>query len=501
MNRTPPLWILAATLATATAAAPAMVTAQTVPTSAVDATPSSPESVLDSILTTPPTSRAHWGVAVYDLVTGDPVLLHNPDRLFTPASTMKLVTATAALDLLGPEYRFETSVEATIDGDGRTDRLVVHGGGDPSLATPFYDDPLAPLDSLADSLAAAGLRHVAGPLIIDQSRFDSVRVHPAWENFDLDWYYAAPVAPFSVMESAWEVVMTPGAVGEPATVDVPHGRELLGLDARVRTVPGHERWDDVLRRFPDADSLLLRGTIGAGVGPDTSWIAQTRPGRTAGRAFRAALERAGIVVDGPVEATNNQQPTTTAQPEGEREVRAVWRSPPLEAIIHVALERSDNWITEQVLKTLAATMLGQGDWSGGTNLVQQYLTERVGVPEGAVYMRDGSGLTPQGLLTPDAVVQVLRHAASRPWSPAFREALARPGETGSTLEDRLLQYKDRVLGKTGTLSHVNALSGYLTTRNGRTLVFSILNNGSNRPSWETQPALDRIVESLLESGS
>lgn len=495
MRRISPAWILAAILL---AAVP--VAAQTPRPGAADDSVATPRAVLDSILTTPPTSRAHWGVAVYDLVTGDPVLLHSPDRLFTSASTMKLVTMTAALDLLGPDYRFETTVETTIDGDGRTDRLVVHGAGDPSLGRPFHDNPLAPLDSLADSLAAPGLRHVAGPLVIDQSRFDSVEVHPAWENFDLDWYYAAPVAPFAVMESAWEVVMTPGSAGEPARVDVPWGRELLGLDARVRTVAGHDDWDDVLRRLPDADSLVLRGTIGVAAGPDTSWIAQTRPGRTAGRALRSALERAGIEVDGPV-VVRFGRPTTTVPPVGEGTLRVIWRSPPLEAIIHVALERSDNWITEQVLKTLAATLLGQGDWSGGTDLVERYLTERVGVPAGAVYIRDGSGLTPQGLLTPDAVVQVLRHAASRPWSPAFREALARPGELGSTLEDRLLRYGDRVLGKTGTLRHVNALSGYLTTRDGRTLVFSILSNGSGRPSWETQPALDRIVESLLESGS
>ena len=462
----------------------------------------SPRAVLDSILATPPLSRAHWGVAAYDLADGAPVLVYNEHRLFIAASTMKLVTAAAALDLLGTGYRFETAVEAVVDTAGRARQLIVRGGGDPSLGAPFHADPLAPLDSLADSLTAAGLARVDGPIVIDQSRFDSVLVHPAWEGFDLDWYYAAPVAPFAVMRGAWEVVVRPGRVGEVARVEVPYGGTLLELDARIRTVPGDDDWDDVLRRFADTDSLRLRGTIGAGAGPDTSWIAQTRPGRTAGRALRRALERAGIEVDGPV-VVRHAAPEASDEPGsgGASKLRILWRSPPLDTIIRVALERSDNWVTEQVLKSLAATLLGRGDWSDGTDLVERYLTETVGAPADAVYMRDGSGLTPQGLLTPDAVATLLRHAAERPWGPAFRAALAQPGERGSTLDDRLLDHPGRVDAKTGTLRHVNALSGYLVTRDGLTRVFSILSNGAGRPSWEVQAAVDRIVESLLESGS
>ncbi|MDX1674258.1 MAG: D-alanyl-D-alanine carboxypeptidase, partial [Longimicrobiales bacterium] len=103
---------------------------------------STPAAVLDSILRTPPLSRAHWGVAVHDLATGRPLLLHNADRLFTAASTMKLVTAAAALDLLGPDYRFRTVARASVDELGRADSLVVRGGGDPTLGAPFHDDPL-----------------------------------------------------------------------------------------------------------------------------------------------------------------------------------------------------------------------------------------------------------------------------------------------------------------------------------------------------------------------
>ncbi len=490
-------WLLVPVLACAPMPGPEELTAQSV--RVPDPGARSPAEVLDSILTTPPLDRAHWGVTALDLSTGEPVLRHGGRRLFIAASTMKLVTAAAALDLLGPDYRFETAIEAEIDEAGRASRLRVIGGGDPSLGSPFHEHPLAPLDSLADSLATAGLREVAGPVIVDQSRFDSVLVHPAWETFDLDWYYAAPVAPFAVMGAAIEVVVAPAAPGAPARVTLPHAAELVTVDARIRTVPGTDDWNDRLRRPPERDSLVLRGTIGAGAGPDTSWIAQTDPGRTAGRALVRALGREGIPVSGPVEV--RYRPDADAASPGGRPIRVVWRSPPLDAIIRVTLEQSDNWVTEQVLKTLAATLRGQGDWPGATHLAERYLTERVGIERNAVYMRDGSGLTHQGLLSPDAVVTLLRYAAGRPWGEAFRHALASPGEPESTLEDRLLEQAGRVQAKTGTLRHVNALSGFARTLDGRELVFCILSNGSGQPSWRMQPALDRILESLIESGS
>ncbi len=476
--------------------ATAALTASPTAATAQAATPTSPAAVLDSVITTPPLHRAHWGVAVHDLATGEPVLRHNADRLFSAASTMKLVTAAAALDLLGPDFRFRTGVVGTWGPDGRADALHVIGGGDPSMTDAFYDDPLAPLDSLADSLAAAGLRRVAA-LVIDQSRFDSAAVFPAWETFDLDWYYAAPVAPFAVMAAATEIIVIPGARGELARVVVPHAKGLVGIDAGIRTVAGNADWDDVLRRLPDADSLVLRGTIGEGAGPDTSWIAQSRPGQVAGLAFRRALERAGIEVEGPVVVRY-----TPGQDADGPDARWVfWESPPLMEIMRVALERSENWTTEQVVKTMAARLVGLGTWSGGRMMVGRFLTRSVGMDEDAFYLRDASGLTPQGLLTPAAVTALLRWMADQPWSDACRDALARPGEPESTLNDRLLRYEDRIIAKTGTLRHVNALSGYLETRDGRTLVFSVLSNGSGQPSWQVQPAVDRIVESLLESGS
>lgn len=464
------------------------------------------QAVVDGVVDTPPLDRVHWGIAVLDARTGRPLLRRDARRLFIPASNMKLVTAAAAMELLGPDHRFTTTVVAWVDPDGTADSLVVAGSGDPSLGKPFHDPPLAPLDSLADSLAAAGLRAVAGPVVIDQSRFDSVLVHPAWETFDLDWYYAAPVAPFAITEAAHEVVITPGAAGAPARVELPFAAGLVRLDARVRTVPGGQPWDDALRRLPP-DSLVLRGGIGAAAGPDTSWIAQTDPGRTAGTALADALEAAGIPVAGPVGVHYRALSPIRPSGDGDRpaqprhEIRVTWRSPPLEEIIPLVLERSDNWIAEQLLKALGAENAGIGSWDTGSHVLERYLTERVGIEPGAAYVRDGSGLTAQNLLAPDALTALLLHVGQQPWAATFRAAMVQPGEEEGTLEDRLPRLREQVWAKTGTIRHVNALSGFVRTADGRELVFSILSNASGRPSAEVRRAIDRIVQALIEHGS
>ena len=489
---------------------PAMAPAPT-PALADPGDPHGTRAVIDSVTSAAPLHRTHWGVLAV-AADGTRLVELNADKLFITASNLKVVSTAAALDLLGPDYRFRTVVEApwarapaaqdevSTEPEGVASALVVRGSGDPSFSEFFHgDDPLAPLDALADSLAAAGLRRVDGPVLIDQSRYDSLRVHPAWEHGDLDWYYAAPVAPFAVMEGAIPVVMRPGAPGERADVDVLAPDGLFGVDAAVLTAADSGRWNDALRRVPGTDSLVLRGFMGPGVAADTSWIAQDDPGRVAGRALVMALERAGIAVTGSVRVTYDAAEARAAA--AGPGARVAWESPPLLEMIWLPLERSDNWVAEQLLRTIGVERAGQGSWSAATEVVERWLVDGVGLDSTAVYLRDGSGLSAQNLLTPEAMVTLLRWAAGQPWGGSFRAAMAAPGVVDGTLEDRLEGFGARVAAKTGTIRHVNTLSGYLETLDGRDLVFCIMTNGSARPAREVRAAIDRIVESLITSGS
>ena len=457
--------------------------------------------IVDSILSAPPLHRTHWGVAVVDARTGEPILLRQPEKLFITASNMKLLAIAAALDRLGPDYRFRTEVRAAGGADGVAESLTVRGSGDPTFSVHFFDSPLAPLDSLADSLRLAGLERVDGPLVVDASAFDEALVHPAWERFDLDWYYAAPVAPLAVAEAAVPVVITPTAVGAPARVEVLAIDAVVEVDARVMTVPGANDWDDELVRSATEDSLVLRGTIGAAAGPDTSWIAQREPGVVAGRALRDAVVQAGVAVEGPVVVVVERPEWPEEEQQSAGSIRVSWRSEPLASMLHLPLLESNNWVTEQLLKALGAEVEGTGGWSEGTAAAETFLKEVVGVPEGAVYMRDGSGLSAQNLITPAALVELLAYARRQAWGPLYRAALAEPGEAEGTLEERLLEHDGQVFAKTGTIRHVNSLSGYATTTDGREIIFSILTNASGQASTTVRAAIDSIVSAIIEHGS
>ena len=452
--------------------------------------------VVDSVFGTPPLDRAHWGIEIVDLSTGAPILRRNADRLFTVASNQKLITMATALALLGPDYRYVTNLVAHDVADGVARSLVVHGSGDPTLSELFHDGPFAAIDSMADSLSAAGLRRVDGPLVVDQSRFDSALVHPAWQSFDLDWYYAAPVTAFAVARGAIPVRIAPGSRGAPADVEllVPEG--LVRLDAAIGTVTGDRGWNDELERVPLADSIRLRGTVGVAAVTDTALIAQLDPGDFAGRALAQALERQGIEVAGPVlvRYTPAAEPATR-----DGLLRTAWRSAPLISLVGVSLERSDNWLTEQVLKTIGAERGDAGSWSAGTRVAERYLIDSVGVAPGAVHLADGSGLATHNLATPGAVVLLLDHVRDQPWGVEFRAAMAEPGEEHSTLEDRLAGLAGRLWAKTGTLRHVTALSGYLRTEDDRDLIFSIMTNASGQTGTTMREAVDRIVEAMTRT--
>jgi D-alanyl-D-alanine carboxypeptidase/D-alanyl-D-alanine-endopeptidase (penicillin-binding protein 4) len=169
-------------------------------------------------------------------------------------------------------------------------------------------------------------------------------------------------------------------------------------------------------------------------------------------------------------------------------------SPPLSDIVEAILEPSQNWMTEQLVRTLGQQMGEEGSWREGFRIEEEFLTLQVGVDSLDLALRDGSGLAAYNLVTPRALVRILSFMRRSPHSELYRLALAEPGEEEGTLRRRLPGFEGRVFAKTGTITHVNSLSGYLVTGEGREVIFSILTNGSGLPSGGVRAAIDRIVE-------
>jgi D-alanyl-D-alanine carboxypeptidase/D-alanyl-D-alanine-endopeptidase (penicillin-binding protein 4) len=509
--------------------------------------------VADSIVNTAPLDRAHIGIEVYDPATGRILYAHNNERRFVPASNQKLWPTTTALHELGPDWRYRTPVLALGANaeTGSASALVVVGRGDPTFSSRFHSTAadsladslsrgrmdavsaaraqqrdLAVLDSLADSVVARGLRHITGDLIIDASYFDDAIIPGAWTYGNLNGTSAPPTGAFIVGEGIFRVAVAPGTtVGAPASVVPMAPRGVVPVLIRATTTDAGtpRRIDD--SRGPWDDTLRIAGTVGIDAPPQYLRLPMTDPVRFAANAFADALRAHGVVIDGTVRIVRDSAeaaalregrlgapaaapmppaaamptaPATRAMPATTpltvTEV-AAWTSPPLGEIVHNILAPSQNWIAEQLLRTIGAEKAGQGSWRSGIGVETTFLFGTVGIDSAALRMNDGSGMSPQNLVTPHAVVQLFTYARTATWSPAFRAALATPGTPG-TLSSRLEGLEGRMSGKTGTLNSVNALSGYVRTRDDRELVFSIISNASGLPAGPVVSAIDRMVETL-----
>lgn len=483
-------------------------------------------SAVDRVLDAPPLGRAHVGALAVDAHTGRTLYARNADRWFVPASNQKILVTAAAWSLLGPDYRYRTELHATgpvaggrLDGD-----LVLVGSGDPSLSSRYWASGVDALEALADSVRARGIREVAGALVVDVSAWDSTTVPPTREVDDLVYRQGATGGAFAIDEGELTVIVRGGAQpGAPALVEwAPRGPDGY-VQVRVETVSPDSSARVVARYLPETRRLVLEGGVRSGA-TDTLAFAQRDPVRLAAFELAGALARAGITIEGGWrvrwDATDTTQvvpaisaggvPSTSPGPmcglaggrrapagchTSETIVAAV-ESPALAELVGGVLEPSQNWMAEQMVNTLGAELGGHGSFANGLDVVQRFVGDVAGVDPSDVRSRDGSGLSAYNLVTPRALVAVLRHMLARPDGLAYRDAMAEPGEEDSTLEERLAGLEGRVFAKTGTISNVNSLSGYLVREDGRLVVFSILTNAGGVGAEPVRAAIDDVVRIL-----
>jgi D-alanyl-D-alanine carboxypeptidase/D-alanyl-D-alanine-endopeptidase (penicillin-binding protein 4) len=502
---------------------------------------------IGQVLGAPELAPALVGVKVVSLDTGRVLFEENAEKLLVPASNMKLYTVAAALDRLGADFRFNTSVYAQElpdkKGKLRGD-LVLYGRGDPTFATRFNGgDYFKAIDELAARVVAAGVRQVEGNLVGDESYFTGPPRSPGWEWDDLQWYYGADVSALTVNDNALDLSVKPGArAGDPGMVttgpaspvirvvvardkeevaDAPH---FLTFINRVTTAPRGAKRDISVHRPLGQNFIEVSGQIAEGDPGYKGEVAAARPALLFASMLRAALEKQGVtikgrtrVIDAPVRPKQPEAPPAAGQPPvivpaGQLPVTAVAgqpvkspypveiarrESPPFSEIAAQTLKPSQNLYTELILRTLgkqypaADPKLTTAE--AGLSVVRTFLNE-AGVNTAHLAFVDGSGLARQNLITAESTVQLLTYMSKHRHALAWHDAQPVAGVDG-TLRSRMRNTAaaGNLRAKTGTLNNVSGLSGYVTTAAGERLAFSIIVNHYPDDNSPRQNYMDAIA--------
>jgi D-alanyl-D-alanine carboxypeptidase/D-alanyl-D-alanine-endopeptidase (penicillin-binding protein 4) len=483
-----------------------------------------------AVLSEPDLARGFWGIEVVSLASGKVLYAKNADKLFTPASNTKLFTTAAALALIGPDYSFHTTVETngTLDKHGRlTGDLLLVGRGDPNLSgrelpytlrTERNDHPIEALDQLADELVRKGVKYVDGDVVADDSYFAFERYGEGWSQDDLVWADGAPVSALTINDNVVFVSILPAdRAGEHAFVNITPFPDYYHIDNRIITTPPGTGQRIFINREPGSTVLTLWGNMPLDDAGANEALAIEDPAEFASALFRQLLQKRGIVVYGGQRTRHTDLASlstftvTALAPArgGDEPSRALQNQPlvlashdskPLIEDVQVINKVSQNLHAEILLRLLGREKGTAGTVEGGLEVVRGFLN-RAGIPSDQYVFYDGSGLSRQNLVTPDAVVQLLRYCSKQPWGPSFRSTLPVAGVDGS-LAARFsdVRVQGSVQAKTGSLGGVKTLSGFATTDKGEPVAFAILSNNFNLPAKRVTDAIDDVVAAIVEDG-
>jgi len=457
-------------------------------------------------------AKARWGVFVMNLRDGSVLYARDADRPIGPASNMKIYPTAIALDLLGADYRWRTSVYArsapdksgAIAGD-----LLLYGRGASDLSSyTGKDGTKSSLDELADALYERGVRRVRGDIVGDESYFRGDALGDGWLWNDVQWYFGAEVSALSINGNQIEVSISPSPkASEKPTIKLTRESSYIHIKNDTSTTErGTPATIGITRGLSD-NEVRVWGEFPIGGRGLTARLSVHRPALWAATLFRDALKSRGISIDGKARAVDarEDEPAAKTEPNTDLELASV-KSKTLAEIVRVTNKESINLYAELILRTLGKElgltapdpdtkkMRTRGDDAAGLAVIRSWL-EKHGIPTDALALHDGSGLSRLDLVTPEATARLLASISQAPTASVFRDSLPVAGRDG-TLKFRLrARAAGRVVAKTGTLIYINSLSGYATTTDDEQLAFSIICNDEAGSESSTQ-VIDKIAALL-----
>jgi D-alanyl-D-alanine carboxypeptidase/D-alanyl-D-alanine-endopeptidase (penicillin-binding protein 4) len=480
------------------------------PTQKPGATQSDLAQQIDGILARSSPQQGRCGIFIMSLKDGHTVYSRDGDKLFVPASNMKIYTTAVALDSLGGDYRWRTSVYAIKQPDATgvvAGDLILYGRGAPDLIAKQKGDAPS-LTRFADELYQGGIRHVRGDIIGDASYFRGEMFGIGWQWNDLQWYFGAEPSALTVNENSVEITISPSAkTGEAAKVTVMPGDNFVRLVNNAHTSERDARTTIGIIRSLSANDLRVWGEFPVGGRGYSAFLSVHDPALWAATLFKQALIARGIKVDGEARSRDFRAAEGDRFNPQQAFELAHQDSAPLREIVRQTNKESNNLFAELLLRTLGKERgtsvpdpdprknQERGDDEAGAAVVRSWL-EHKGITTQGLAIRDGSGLSRLNLITPEATARLLVAITTTNSASSFRESLPIAGRDG-TLSSRLKSVAGRVLAKTGSLTYTNALSGYLSKGSDSSLAFSILCNDATAARG-AMPLIDEITTTITE---
>lgn len=462
---------------------------------------------VDALLASVPASKGEWGLLVVDAETGETLYEVNADKYFVPASNMKLFTTALALAKLGPDYRFHTTLEThgTVSPQGvLTGNLFLVGRGDPNLSNrkfpydlkeEFDGAPEKVLAELADALVAKGVKEISGDVVGDDSYFPREPYPNGWEIDDMVWEYGAAVSAIVVDDNTVALTLTAGdSAGTPVQAAVVPSTPDFIVENDVITSAADTKSDLTLTREPNSKVVVIRGTMPAHSAPRKLVLGLHDPAEHAAALLSQLLAARAVKIAGAARSMHVPE-TAGATP---RAVLAEHVSVPLGDSIKLVNKISQNLHTEMLLRTAARNT---AIWNTPDDLMKfpQDFYAAAGIAPGDVIQTDGSGLSRHDLVTPRAIVALLKYAQSQPWFSPYYASLPVAGVDG-TLEALMKNTASagHIHAKTGSVEHVRTRSGFADTAGGRRIIFSFLSNNHGGKNHEASDALDGLCLAMME---
>ena len=463
---------MVAAVAAVAAAVGGVVTQSVAAPTAVQAT--ALQQRLDGLLNDSRYDGSQVALVVRDATTGETMYDRNGAQRMLPASNTKLFSSTAAMHVLGPSYRFHTDVlaGAPIRGGQLLGNLYLKGYGDPTALESDYA-------ALAKQLKAAGVRRVHGDLIADDTYFDHVRLGDSWAWDDEPFYYNAQIsaltlAPDTDYDSGTAIVESqPGAkAGAPVKLALVPANGVIKLVNTATTGAAGSSNTLSIERDHGTNVVRVTGSVPLGAATGQEWVTVWEPELYAADVFRRALSAQGISVSGRIK--NAATPTSATR-------LARDESMTVGELMTPFLKLSNNMHAETLVKAMGAVVDADGSWPAGLGVVTDY-AQSIGVDTSRIRLSDGSGLSRKVNVTADSITDVLIGAQKETWWKQWYDALPIAGNperfVGGTLRSRMQNTPaaNNLHGKTGSLTGVTSLSGYVTNKDGRKLVFSMISN-------------------------